>query len=332
MTKLLILSVALITLNACDPAATGKAKTQEDMIVAANKKLSESGSVSDVTKSVLSDRVQTVKANLTTEEKKEMYTSGCKVAGADSSTIYQLDPETQVDDQYRGETIREMITLSKSHNISTNTVREIRPDFISIETNYETLNLSEMPLKKIDEVFKKKPHSISEKTYDFQGELYPKINFDFSKTYENLTPEANSFLQSDLLQNPNEWYCHVDYNSSQKNNQTTDKINYNFMGRPTEAFLTKSETKGDVTCELFERFNPKVAKTIDFDRKALSVLKMGAGTLLRVKITSNKFKAFELMSCGGEKLYESEILTLDSGKILSSEVTKKLTSPARMRQ
>lgn len=336
MTKLTILIVALAALNSCDSGSSSKAKpqTDADLIEQGQQKLDQAAPVTDVTKTIMPDRIQLVKANLSYEEKKEMQTIGCKEAtgGGYKVVDYQLDSETMAGDLFREESASDNLTENSSFSRTSRTVRKIQPNFISLEYNYEVVDLSGTPFKSIDEIFKQVPHYVSEQSYTFKDEGYPNVNFG-SGALDHLTPEATAYLRNDYLRNPTQWSCSLTYDSSANSSNQTDKIMYNFMGRPTEAYQEKSEVKGKVTCELRKSWNPdSTIEELKPIPKPLLKVEKGLGKRISNKVISNKYKTTDLVSCGGEELYRSELLVLDSGEIIYSRADKKLTAPIRLRQ
>ena len=336
MTKIAILILALVALNSCDSGSSEKAKpqTDADLIEQGKQKLAQAATVADVTKTVVPDRIQLVKANLSYDEQKEMRTIGCKITETGYSTDYQLDPETEAGDVFRNESVSDKLTGNNSYYRTVKTVKKIHSSYIYVENNHEVLDLNGTPFKSIDEVFTQKPHYISEISYSFKNEQYPDVKYDLGieKSLPNLTPAAAAFLKNEYVQNPTEWDCSIDFNSNKKSSMATDKINYNFMGRPTEAFHIKSEMKGKVTCKLYKKWNPFSGDELKFDRKPLVEVDKGTGTMITNSVVSNKYRTTDLVSCGGEELYRSELLVLDTGEILRSSADKKLNAPIRLRQ
>lgn len=332
MTKVLILIAISAWLTSCQSDSNAKPITPEQALKFETEKILAAPAATDVTQTIKPDRIQVVKANLTYDEQKEMRTIGCKnLANGGYTTDYQLDRELTVGSTFRTEGADHELLGRENNSSSVDTIKEIRPDFIATETNFEFLSFSGTPFTSMDQIFLQRPHYIFEKTYTFQGDDYPSVNFDAGDYMKNFTAAAKDWLRADFLQNPTEWSCDIQYQDATYTS-TVAKIAYNIMGRPTEAFLTDSTSASEVVCEKRDRVNFDNPEIPDYQKEPLARVKLGPGKKVQKTIVSNKFISDGLVTCGGEELFRSSVLTLDSGKVINSSVDKTVEAPFRTRQ
>ena len=332
MFKVILLIAMSALIASCQSDSNSKPITPEQALKMETDKLMSAPAATDFTKTLETDRIQIVKANLTYDEQKEMRTIGCKnVANGGWETDYKLDSELTVGQTFREETAHHNLLGNPNQSTTFTTVKEVRPDFTALEANFEALSLVGTPFTSVEQIFLQRPHNTMEKSYIFKGDEYPEVNYNMENWLNNFTAAAKEWIRSDYLQNPTGWSCRIQPGDAGYTS-TVAKVMYNVMGRPTEAYMTESNTEGDVICEKRSRYNPESNEDPVYEKEPLASVNLGKGKEIYKKVVSNKFVTDDLVSCGGEDLYRSTLVTLDTGKIISSSVDKTLAAPFRTRQ
>lgn len=307
-------------LAACNNSgSSGPALSLEDSI-------KQAAPAEDITSKITPEVFTVIKANLNETEALERYSLGCKKAGESESAEFLMDPKLSAGQLFKTEFAMARLQSDLLDLITESTITAVAANEISAATNYEKFNWPSLPFSSPQEIFLSKPHLVEKITFTKTDSGGYNSNRNSINTDSNLTARAREFFLNSANRPPHQYVsCSLVYTADNLTPQTSkNKISYNLNGKQVVAYLYKWTSKGKIKCSSYT----SVETGENADKPDLEV-DMGDGISESSAIYSNESIELGPATCGGSRLYESSKLTLDSGKIVGTFVTKILNAPVR---
>jgi hypothetical protein len=298
-------------LTSCNNDSSGPKKTEAGV-------LQNVEGVKDQTFVVQPEAFTVTKANLSPEEKKERFNLGCKIQGENGASS-ELDSQLKIGQVFKSQYAVSQIQGSESEATTEITIKDIQPNKITSEANYEKLKISDFPFTTPDQVFSQKPHAIQILTYKLRDDGGYEVMSQTPLELMNMRPNVLDYVKTHNLDSKVGWNCYVDY--SVDSISSVDKIQYNLNGKIIVAYLLKNVRTGDVRCRKYNSSETSKDEEVN--------VSMGLGRSEDLTIYTNEIVSESFLECGGARIYSSIKTVLDTGKVVDSYAHKTLVAPER---